>query len=713
MVGVLVQGEDEVGRERLRGPVGEHPDDPQPLLPVTGERHRQGVAHGQASFGGDALGDHDTAPVQGVQASLFHPHLGDPAQGVRVDRGQGAGAALVEPVAEPGGRCRCDLREGGHPLTDLGREPAEHLLAAALHHQWRGDGLTAAGGDGLDGAADDGHEGDQGQGQRQRQGGGRGAAWVAHGAFPGHPAGDTEPVQRAADGAGQPGREGGPEQDHGGEQQGRAGPDQGQGAGEGACQQQGGSGGEPDPPGDQAAAAGRVWCRVGGPHGLYRCDPGGSSSRSERRGDGDEGARGEGDEQGPPGHGQGPGRQGEPGGAGQPAQGVGGADPEDGAGRGAGEPDQDCLTDDGGEHLAGGGSGGAQQGELAGALGEHDAEGVGDEERAHDQAGPGQCEQHDPQVADRLLGGVGAGGGGVLAAGDRVGAADGRGDAGAQVRHGDTVVGDHLDCADPGSQPEQRLRGGQVGQHQGAVGQPVAGTNPGDADDPQLAAAGGRRGEGVADRDLVGAGGGGVQDDLVRPGGGVPGAQRVRGERRGGPGTEQGLGSAVQDLAADPELSGAGGDGANGRDPGGAGNALGQVGGQRVALHLDPHGGVEGGRSPHGQVDPGGGGSELVVQDAAAGVGEHQAAGDEGDPEGDREPGQGQAAAVGQGVGDGQAQHDGHRPVVASRAAMCASTVSAVGASSWSTMRPSARNTTWSAKEAATGSWVTMTMVCP
>jgi hypothetical protein len=164
-------------------------------------------------------------------------------------------------------------------------------------------------------------------------------------------------------------------------------------------------------------------------------------------------------------------------------------------------------------------------------LGQHDAERVGDEERSDDQTGSGQRQQHDAQVADGLLGSVGAGRCSVLTAGDRVVAAEGCGQSGTQVGHGSTVGGNRFDRAEAGSEPEQSLGGRQVGQQHVAVGQPVAVTDAGQADDAQSAAGRGGHRDGVADLDVLGSGGCRVEDDLVGAGGGVAGAERVRGER--------------------------------------------------------------------------------------------------------------------------------------------------------------------------------------
>src|SRR5690606_33764449 len=106
-----------------------------------------------------------------------------------------------------------------------------------------------------------------------------------------------------------------------------------------------------------------------------------------------------------------------------------------------------------------------------------------------------------------------------------------------------------------------------------------------------------------------------------------------------------------------------------------------------------------------------GAGVGLGVQVAeAAGhrVAEHEGARQEGHAQQDGRAGGQEAPLVGAERLEGGAPHGRQLP----SSFIFSSTRSAVGAGIWSTIRPSARNTTASAWAAATGSWVTMTTVC-
>ena len=90
-------------------------------------------------------------------------------------------------------------------------------------------------------------------------------------------------------------------------------------------------------------------------------------------------------------------------------------------------------------------------------------------------------------------------------------------------------------------------------------------------------------------------------------------------------------------------------------------------------------------------------------------VGEDDGAGHEGDTEEHREGGGQEAQLASCQLLERESEHRDQPP----RVRMRSRTESAVGASRSSTIRPSARNTARSAYEAATGSWVTMTIVWP
>src|ERR671918_767234 len=99
---------------------------------------------------------------------------------------------------------------------------------------------------------------------------------------------------------------------------------------------------------------------------------------------------------------------------------------------------------------------------------------------------------------------------------------------------------------------------------------------------------------------------------------------------------------------------------------------------------------------------------EQVVEVGAQGVAEHQGAGEEGDAQEHGEGRAHQAPPVAPHLLDGERQHD-----QSPSSLMRSRTAVGVGSSRWSTIRPSARKIARSAYEAATGSWVTITMVWP
>src|SRR4029453_8532206 len=111
-----------------------------------------------------------------------------------------------------------------------------------------------------------------------------------------------------------------------------------------------------------------------------------------------------------------------------------------------------------------------------------------------------------------------------------------------------------------------------------------------------------------------------------------------------------------------------------------------------------------------GHVDALGDLLEEVVEAGRDGVGEHVGAGHEADPEHDGQGGRGPPQLVGQEALERRLAHGRRQPP---SFFIRSSTFSAVGLAISSTMRPSARNSTWSAKAAEFGSWVTMTMVWP
>src|SRR5690606_28692260 len=107
-------------------------------------------------------------------------------------------------------------------------------------------------------------------------------------------------------------------------------------------------------------------------------------------------------------------------------------------------------------------------------------------------------------------------------------------------------------------------------------------------------------------------------------------------------------------------------------------------------------------------VDPGVDIGEQVLEAGVDRVGEHERTRHEGDSDHDRDGREQESQLVGPEAIQCGAKHD--QPPRTFKRSM---TVSGVGLSIWSTTRPSERNTTRSAQPAATGSWVTMTMVWP
>ena len=114
-------------------------------------------------------------------------------------------------------------------------------------------------------------------------------------------------------------------------------------------------------------------------------------------------------------------------------------------------------------------------------------------------------------------------------------------------------------------------------------------------------------------------------------------------------------------------------------------------------------------RRPDVGVDALVGLGECRVERGADRLGEDEGAGHEGDTEEHREGGGEQSQLACGELFDGESEHGDQPPMLRMRSM----TESAVGSSRSSTIRPSARNTARSAYEAATGSWVTMTIVWP
>src|SRR5207249_5674274 len=113
-------------------------------------------------------------------------------------------------------------------------------------------------------------------------------------------------------------------------------------------------------------------------------------------------------------------------------------------------------------------------------------------------------------------------------------------------------------------------------------------------------------------------------------------------------------------------------------------------------------------RVPHDDVGARVGVGEEPVEVGAHRVAQHEGAGQERNAEEHREERPEEAALVREQF----LQCEGAHAAPPSRR-IRSSTSPAVGSARSSTMRPSARNTTRSAYPAATGSWVTITMVWP
>ncbi len=227
----------------------------------------------------------------------------------------------------------------------------------------------------------------------------------------------------------------------------------------------------------------RRWCREHLGHGGDRRDacrfPGGEEGRDDRD---DDSYRHAHDHRATE-DGEGPIRQARPCGAQHGLESDGEQHTADHAHDRRDEGDDECLEDHHAGDLSAGCSDGAEQGELAGALGDGDPEGVGDDEGSDEHRDGGEGEQPDREEAQGL-----ADLGGLLG----VGVVDGDGkdivrEYGLDASH--ELIGRHVgrsghgDRADLPFERQDALGLGELEDHQGRTGEVVLLTEAGQPDD--------------------------------------------------------------------------------------------------------------------------------------------------------------------------------------------------------------------------------------
>src|SRR5215207_8770020 len=366
-------------------------------------------------------------------------------------------------------------------------------------------------------------------------------------------------------------------------------------------------------------------------------------------------------------------------------------------------------------HLAAAGPQAAQQGQLAGALGDDDGEGVEDQEGAHQQGHEGEGEQRG---AEEPPDGVVDGGGrvlGQLLAGEHlVPGLDGGPDAVAQLLGGDALLGGDVDLVEAALAGHHLLGGGQVEADQAGPAEVVGLAEADDAADREVPGRALEQHLGPVTDHIAGVLGRlGVDGHLGRPARQPPRADGRAGSELGvlvERHAQAGRAAGGQRLAVLADQLGVAGDGALGHPD--AVHRLDplQEGGRHGVADLAGVDAAEGLLGADGHVDALGDLLEQGVEAGRDGVGEHVGAGHEADPEHDGQGGRGQPELVGHEALERRLAHGRRQPpsfFIRSR------TFSAVGVAISATMRPSARNRTWSAKAAELGSWVTITIVWP
>ena len=352
---------------------------------------------------GHVLLDGQAAALEVGDAPRQHLRLDHPVVGRRVDPDELLGGAVELEGAESDPDHRGQLRLVGQAGGQVGAERREGVV----HQDVVGGDrpVEGLGGGGLDRGGEDAHEGDQGQPDHQGGGGGGGAARVAHGVLAGQGAGQPERLgERPADQPGQRPGDQRAEDGHAEEHDHRARGDVDQPVAL-VLEQPGQQQGDPDE-GHEHAEHDPALAEVGGRErglgleGGHGRDPGRLAGRQQRRQQGDDDADGQRhDHRAPEEHGAG-GRQVEVEDPGeQRLEAVGDQHPEAEADQGGDHGDDQRLEQHRGHHLAPAGPQAAQQGQLAGPLGDDDGEGVEDQERAHQQGHEGEGEQRGRQEA--------------------------------------------------------------------------------------------------------------------------------------------------------------------------------------------------------------------------------------------------------------------------------------------------------------------------
>jgi hypothetical protein len=638
-----------------------------------GAEHGEPVARGQVLLLGDLPVDHDLARLEVGDGARRHPEREDLLGGGGVHRaddgtrllavgeldladhqaegGDGVDALHVGQVRRQFRRCAVE----GEPVGGLDDEVALEALADRT-----GDG-------GLGGAGEHRDEAHERDAHDEGGGGGCRAARVAHGVLAGQRAGDAlDRRQPRPDGAGERSGHHRAQHDHADHQQTESCPHRGQvAAGQLAAQrgpdeqagqhqaQQAGTG--PDPRGvgpvDGDVAQGGQRRHPGGPDRGHEGGDGGHAEthrhgQRRRAGLDHQAGLGDVDVEGVEQH-EGPGRE-------QHAA--------DEAHDRREHADEQRLQQHRAEDLAPPGSDGPHQGQLAGALGHQDAEGVGDDEPTHEQGDEGEHQQSGGEEAERLLDLAGRLVRELLA-GDHVGAGHqvGLAQRGDQLLRGDAGFGQHLDLVHLALFALEALRGGQGGAHEDGTAGRVRLAEPGDAHEGELLGS-----LGADQRDLVAQGEpalvdpGPVDDDLAVGLGGPPAGHLVRVERGlRGPGTDHGGRTGAADGVArrvEQREVEPGHRSFRRRHP----RDVADLGHERLrdeVAHRAAEVALEQLGAAHHGVDALTQVAEQVVEDPAQGGVEHEGAGHEGHTQDHRHAGGDETALVGPERAEGGAEH--------------------------------------------------------
>ena len=293
---------------------------------------------------------------------------------------------------------------------------------------------------------------------------------------------------------------------------------------------------------------------------------------------------------------------------------VGREDPGGQAEQPADQADSQGLSHDRGEHLTTCRPGGPEKGELPQALCHHDREGVGDQERTDQQRSASEDEQRDLDVLQLRLGRISAGCGGVLSEGDVDIAAECSLDAVGEDRRRYAFRRDNADFRGAVSESEESAGCGRVDECDRAGGQSVSIAEADEPDDGERLGGIGSELHLVADPDVVRAGGRLVDHDLIGIVGRSTGPQRIGADGRRRPRREHRWAGRHDRVVVHGDQAAATDLGVRLGDPGDRGHAGQHLRGQWIALDLHAHGGVEGDSVADGQVHPGGGCPELVVE---------------------------------------------------------------------------------------------------